>query len=48
MDDERLCDCNDCNDCKWCKAFLSGDDDYEGPDYLCSRCNGGGCTKCED
>lgn len=40
--DERLCDCGDC---RYCDAFLSSEDDYQG---TCTRCNGAGCTKCEE
>jgi hypothetical protein len=43
--EERLCDCGDC---KYCDAFLSSEDDYQTKDYICSRCNGAGCTKCEE
>lgn len=43
--DERQCDCNNC---KYCKAYLSSDYDYETKDYECSRCNGAGCTSCEE
>jgi hypothetical protein len=24
------------------------DHDFEGEDYVCSRCNGAGCMKCEE
>lgn len=24
------------------------DYDFEGDDYVCSRCNGAGCTKCDE
>lgn len=44
-DDERLCDCGNC---KYCNAYLSSDDDYKTDEYECSRCNGGGCTSCEE
>ena len=43
--DERLCYCGNC---RYCNAFLSSEDDYSGDDYLCTRCNGAGCTKCEE
>lgn len=45
MDDEKLCDCGNC---KYCKAHNSSDYDYETAEYECVRCNGAGCTKCED
>ncbi len=43
--DERICDCNDC---KYCDVYRKSDYDYETSDYLCSRCNGAGCTVCEE
>ena len=43
--DEMLCDCGDC---RYCNVYLASDDDYEGDNYVCSRCDGGGCTKCEE
>lgn len=46
-DDERLCYCG-CKGCRYCNAYLSSEDDYTGKDYVCTACNGGGCTKCED
>ena len=45
INDERACDCNDCT---YCDTYIKGDDDYEGKDYLCSTCNGGGCIRCEE
>lgn len=27
---------------------LTSDHDYETEEYVCSRCNGAGCTKCEE
>lgn len=44
-EEERLCNCGKC---KYCKAHDSSEYDYEGEDYACTRCNGAGCTKCED
>ena len=43
--EERLCDCGNC---RYCDAHASSDHDYETEDYVCSRCNGAGCTKCEE
>ena len=43
-DDEVMCDCGEC---RYCRAHSSSDHDYEGDDYVCSRCNGAGCTACE-
>lgn len=40
--DERLCDCGNC---KYCDAYSSSEHD---DDDVCSRCNGAGCTKCEE
>ncbi len=37
----------DCGRCRYCKAHSSSDYDYETDEYECSRCNGGGCTRCE-
>lgn len=45
VEDERLCDCGEC---RYCKAHDSSEYDYETEDYLCTRCNGAGCTKCEE
>ena len=44
-DDEPLCNCGEC---KYCIAISSSEYDYEGSEYVCIRCNGAGCTKCED
>ena len=43
--EERACNCGKC---KYCNACLSSDHDYEGDDYMCSRCDGAGCTACEE
>jgi hypothetical protein len=43
--DELLCDCGNC---KYCDAIQLSDDDYATDDYVCTRCNGAGCTKCEE
>jgi hypothetical protein len=42
--EEPLCDCGRC---KYCDAHLSSEDDYK-DDHVCIRCNGAGCTKCEE
>ena len=42
--DERACECGNC---RYCDAYLSSEYDYEGDDYVCTTCNGGGCTRCE-
>lgn len=43
--EEPLCDCGSC---KWCNVNASSDHDFETDEYDCSRCNGAGCTKCEE
>jgi hypothetical protein len=43
--EEPLCDCGQC---KYCDAHSKSDDDYEDDNHVCSRCNGAGCTKCEE
>ena len=43
--EERQCYCDDC---RYCDAYLSVEADYETADYVCSRCGGGGCTRCEE
>lgn len=36
-------------DCEEVEAHdYFSDHDFEGEDYVCSRCNGAGCTKCEE
>lgn len=45
MDDERLCHCGKC---RYCIAHDSSDYDYETEEYVCIRCNGAGCSKCEE
>jgi hypothetical protein len=45
MDEENLCDCGKC---RYCVANSSSDHDYETEEYDCIRCNGAGCTKCEE
>ena len=42
MNEERLCDCGEC---KYCNAHDSSEYDY---DHACTRCNGAGCTRCEE
>ncbi len=44
MNDERLCECGRC---RYCIAHTSTEYDYLTSNYLCSQCNGAGCTKCE-
>jgi hypothetical protein len=41
--EEPLCDCGSC---KYCDAHSSSEYDYD--DQGCTRCNGAGCTKCEE
>ena len=45
MNEERMCDCGEC---KYCNAHGSSEYDYETGEYDCTRCNGAGCTKCEE
>ena len=43
--EEPLCDCGQC---RYCDAYGSSEYDYEGENYDCTACNGGGCMNCED
>ena len=43
MNEETLCDCGEC---KYCNAHDSSEYDYD--DHACTRCNGAGCTRCEE
>ena len=45
IEDERLCSCGDC---RYCDAYDSSDYDYEGENFTCTICNGGGCIRCEE
>jgi hypothetical protein len=43
--DEQLCTCGSC---RWCVANIKSEDDYIEEHDCCTRCNGAGCTKCEE
>lgn len=45
MSEERLCDCSECI---YCNTHDSSEYDYEDDNHVCSRCNGAGCTRCEE
>lgn len=43
--EEPLCDCGEC---RYCEAMSKSEDDYIAEDATCTRCNGAGCSKCEE